>query len=66
MVNLNTRLLADLLIAWPPIEEQRRMLAVLDAHEARIRSEQTCRDKLKLLKKGLTGDLLTGRVQVSV
>lgn len=65
MVNLNTRLLADLLIGWPPIEEQRQVLAVLNADEARIRVEQANHDKLKLLKKGLMDDLLTGRVRVS-
>jgi type I restriction enzyme S subunit len=39
---------------------------VIDAHDARIRAEEAYRDKLKLLKKGLMDDLLTGRVRVAV
>ena len=64
MVNLNTGLLASLSIAKPSLNEQRRIAEILDAHDGRIRAEEAYRDKLKLQKKGLMEDLLTGRVRV--
>ncbi len=45
---------------------QHRIAEILDAHDARIRAEEAYRDKLKLQKKGLMDDLLTGRVRVKV
>jgi type I restriction enzyme S subunit len=65
MVNLNAALLNQLVLATPTLGEQHRIVAVLDAHDARISAEEAYRDKLKLLKKGLTDDLLTGRVRVN-
>jgi len=64
--NINLEDLRPLLIAVPESEEQCRIAAVYDAHDARIRAEEAYRDKLKQLKKGLMDDLLTGRVQVRV
>jgi Restriction endonuclease S subunits len=46
--------------------EQRRIADTIDAHDALIRTEEQYRDKLKLQKKGLMHDLLTGRVRVKV
>jgi type I restriction enzyme S subunit len=37
-----------------------------EVFSARIRAEQECLDKLKLQKKGLMHDLLTGKVRVRV
>lgn len=65
MVNLNTGLLAGLLIAEPQLEEQHHIAEALDAHDARIRAEEAYRDKLRLQKAGLMEDLLTGRVRVN-
>ena len=48
----------------PARQEQFRISAVLDTHNARIRAEEACRDKLKVQKLGLMHDLLTGRVRV--
>jgi type I restriction enzyme, S subunit len=53
-------------IATPDESEQARIEDVLEAHDARIRTEETYRGKLLLLKKGLMQDLLTGRVRVPV
>lgn len=64
MVNLNTSLLATLILAKPHIVEQQRIADILDAQDERIRAEEAYRDKLKLQKKGLIEDLLTGRVRV--
>ena len=46
-------------------EEQIKIITLLDAHENRIRTEEAYLDKLKLQKKGLMHDLLTGRVRVN-
>jgi type I restriction enzyme S subunit len=53
-----------MLVPIPEPEEQKRIAAVLDAHDSRIRSEEAYRDKLKLQKQGLMHDLLTGKVRV--
>jgi type I restriction enzyme S subunit len=58
--------IAPLPVPLPSIDEQARVVKVIDAHDARIRAEEAYRDKLKLLKKGLMDDLLTGRVRVAV
>ena len=50
----------------PFIDEQIRIADVLDTHDSRIRTEEQYRDKLKLQKKGLMHDLLTGKVRVNV
>jgi len=47
-----------------PRSEQRKIVEILDAHDARISTEEQYRDKLKLQKKGLMHDLLTGKVRV--
>ena len=49
-----------------PCSEQCRIVEILDTHDARIRTEEQYRDKLKLQKKGLMYDLLTGKVRVRV
>lgn len=46
------------------LEEQHRIAEVLDAHDGRIRSEEAYLAKLRLQKRGLMDDLLTGRVRV--
>jgi len=60
----NTAVLDEIRFAWPPKTEQERIVAVIDSQDARLRAEEAHRDKLKLLKKGLMDDLLTGRVRV--
>jgi len=63
-VGIQQAKLRVLLAFVPPIEEQRCITAVLDAHEARIRAEEATLDKLRHVKRGLMDDLLTGRVRV--
>ena len=49
---------------FPPLSEQKAIAAALDAHDARIRAEETELAKLRQVKRGLMDDLLTGRVRV--
>lgn len=44
---------------------QRNFLARLDAIDARVAEEVAELDKLRVLKQGMTGDLLSGKVQVN-
>lgn len=62
--SIDFRTFADLPLLLPSLNEQRCIAEILDAHDARIRAEEAYRDKLKLQKKGLMDDLLTGRVRV--
>ena len=48
----------------PRTDEQERIISVLDAHQAKIDAEYANKDKYRELKKGLTHDLLTGKVRV--
>lgn len=64
MVNLNTTLLAGLVFAFPPIEEQREMVHRLVESDSSVKCEETNRAKLVLCKAGLMTDLLSGRVRV--
>ncbi len=50
----------------PDIKEQLKIIEPLNSHDARIRTEEQYRDKLKLQKKGLMHDLLTGKVRVKM
>ena len=61
-VNLST--VRQVRIRVPAVSEQHRIAEILDANDARIRAEEAYRDKLKLQKKGLMEDLLTGKVRV--
>ncbi len=66
MVNLNSSLLNQLLIACPSNEEQGRIVQRLDSLDQQIASEEVHRHKLQLIKTGLMQDLLTGKVRVTV
>ena len=54
----------ELPIPVPPLAEQRRIAAILDAHDARLRAEEAALAKLRQVKRGLMDDLLTGKVRV--
>ena len=62
--NFNIAEMDKLLIAVPPLTEQTEIVCRIEALDARIRSEEAYRDKLKLQKQGLMHDLLTGKVRV--
>jgi type I restriction enzyme S subunit len=52
-------------IPLPPLSEQNQNIEVLNSHEQRIKTEEAYLEKLKLQKKGLMHDLLTGKVRVN-
>jgi type I restriction enzyme S subunit len=61
----NARVLNSLVLPWPNVLEQERIVALLAASSDRITREETALAKLRLLKRGLADDLLTGRVRVT-
>jgi len=63
---INRKELGEYRLALPPRNEQLHIASVMDTHDARIRTEEQYREKLKLQKKGLMHDLLTGKVEVRV
>lgn len=66
MQNLNTGILERLVVRLPPVEEQRRILAVTDKCQSACGETEAQIFKLKVLKQALMDDLLTGRVRVPV
>jgi len=63
--SITSKRLATTSLVLPPVGEQKRIVAVLDAHDARIRAEEAALEKLRQVKRGLMDDLLTGRVRVT-
>lgn len=63
---LNRNFIHPMIVAMPPEYEQRQICAMAESFDNRIRTEEQFRDKLKLQKKGLMHDLLTGKVRVKV
>ena len=61
---INRDELSEYQLALPTYKEQQRIAEILDTYDTRIRTEEAYRDKLKLQKKGLMHDLLTGKVRV--
>jgi len=50
---------------FPPISEQKRICQILDQAQCIVLEEESKLVKLKLLKRGLMQDLLTGKVRVN-
>lgn len=62
---INREELGEYQVALPSYNEQERISAILESHDTRILTEEAYLNKLKLQKKGLMDDLLTGRVRVN-
>jgi type I restriction enzyme, S subunit len=60
---LNRNFIHPILIAVPPTTEQAQILSKLDVGARRAQREGDSLAKLRLVKKGLMDDLLTGRVR---
>jgi len=63
---INRTELAEYSFPIAPVPEQARISVILESHEDRLVAEQEGLEKLRLLKKGLADDLLTGHVRVHV
>ena len=63
---INRTELGEYRLALPSRDEQLKVASIMNPHDARIHTEEQYRDKLKLQKKGLMQDLLTGKVRVKV
>jgi type I restriction enzyme, S subunit len=63
---LSLQLLREILIPLPPLPEQQKISEILSSVDEKIKSERKQLEQLKILKKGLMHDLLTGRVRVEV
>lgn len=57
--------IAPLPVPIPTLDEQRRIVEVVDGHEGRVRCEEVVRRKLSGLKLALADDLLSGKVRVT-
>lgn len=66
MVKINSETVLKTIAAVPSSEEQARILKCINGYNHRIRAKNARLEKLKLLKKGLMTDLLTGRVRVTL
>jgi len=66
MKNISQRVIRQLLFPFPQWEEQKSIVAALDAHDRQLDAERENALKLRTLKHGLMDDLLTGRVRVPV
>lgn len=64
-VNINPTNMQRMQVSFPvDLEEQRRIVSIVRAHDERIAVEKVRLAKLRKLKAGLMNDLMTGRVRV--
>ncbi|WP_135605528.1 restriction endonuclease subunit S [Methanococcoides sp. NM1] len=64
--HFNVGEMRNLLVHVPGINEQQRIAEILTAADQRIEKEESYRNKLLQIKKGLMQDILTGKVRVTV
>jgi type I restriction enzyme, S subunit len=60
----NSTKLSNLILPIPSLQEQKQIASILSVVDEKIDVNKKKKDKLVLLKKGLMGDLLSGRVRV--
>ncbi|SEQ02973.1 type I restriction enzyme, S subunit [Ectothiorhodospira magna] len=65
MVNLNSEVLANIIIPIPSLQEQDKVADAIRSFKKRLLNEVNVLNKLKLQKTGLMNDLLTGHVRVT-
>ena len=63
--NLNVGWIVGMQILRPSLEEQKRIVSVIESAEQNISVEMESAAKLRALKAGLEEDLLVGRVRVT-
>lgn len=64
--NLNTNIVSEQSICLPPLKEQKKIAAILAFVDSAIEKTEAKDEKWQKLKKGLTQDLLTGKVRVNI
>jgi type I restriction enzyme S subunit len=64
--NLSSANILNVVLPFPPVDEQRKIASVLDSIEERITTLKKRHQKQTILKKALMQDLLTGKVRVKV
>lgn len=62
---LNLKLIKEFVVPVPPLQEQKKVAAVLTTIDEKISVNQKLKAELNILKKGLMQDLLSGRVRVT-
>lgn len=65
MVNLNSSILANIVIPIPALHEQNLVVEAIRSSKRKILDEKKSLNKMKVKKSGLMDDLLTGRVRVT-
>lgn len=63
-MNLNTGIIAKAVHAFPPVDEQAAIAAVLSDMDAEIAELEARREKTSALKQGMMQELLTGRIRL--
>jgi type I restriction enzyme S subunit len=66
IVHIYANHLKEIVIPFPPLEEQRRIAEVLEISDIEIRYQQQILSLLQRQKKGLMNRLLTGEVRVAI
>jgi type I restriction enzyme, S subunit len=66
MPNLNSKIISDLLVAFPSIEEQNLIAEISSDREKEIRILENQKQKQEAIKKGLMQDLLTENEELRV
>ena len=64
MASINSTQVKEFPVPLISLEEQQRIISIVQAHDERIAAERARLEKLRKLKTGLMDDLLTGRVRV--
>ena len=64
MPSLNTQIMKNVVVALPPLPEQRAIAAVLSDMDAEIAALEARRVKTRALKQGMMRALLTGRIRL--
>ncbi|WP_084392185.1 restriction endonuclease subunit S [Nocardiopsis listeri] len=65
LASINSTQVKSFPVPLVSLEEQRRIVSIVQAHDERIAAEKARLEKLRKLKAGLMDDLLTGRVRVN-
>jgi len=64
--HFNVGHMRNLLVATPPLDEQKEIAGVVATQQKQLQLEYEELAKLRKIKEGLMGDLLTGRIRVRV